>query len=381
MIPRVLHVIDHSGDGGAQVVVHDLISKLRDRFEFRVAILGKSGRFTKMYRALNVPVFVLKTWGGRWNPCAVVRLVNIIRQNKIDLVHTHLFKSNIVGTVAAKLVGVRTILHDHWGVYPETLKYHMPNQLTRRTYLEIYRRILKSSDRTLVLTEEDSRSYQKVYSCEPNKITVLPNSIELNAFSPDTWPGPPSIRENLGLSTDTALVLMIGRLEPEKDWFTFLRVAQYMHQQRESNCAFLVVGSGSEEQRLRNYVLTKKLERVFFLGYRSDIPQLLSQGDVFLSTSCFEPFGIVLLEAMAAGCPVVATRSGGAQSIVTDEVDGLLCDIGDVQGLSNQVRRLLSDQALRQRIAFRARQTVLQFYDLAQVSVRVAGLYEDVLRP
>jgi len=172
---------------------------------------------------------------------------------------------------------------------------------------------------------------------------------------------------------------MIARLEVEKDWLTFLQVARQVRAKMGPSCAFLIVGSGSEKQTLRNYLNTQNSHDIFFLGYRNDIPLLLRQADVFLLTSRFEPFGIVVLEAMAAGCPVVATRSGGPQTILTDEVDGLLGEIGDVYGLSARVLRLLNDEKLGQTLASNARRKVVHYYNANTVSARMASIYKETL--
>jgi glycosyltransferase involved in cell wall biosynthesis len=171
---------------------------------------------------------------------------------------------------------------------------------------------------------------------------------------------------------------MVGRLHPIKDWMTFLKVAKFVEERSGPSCAFLVVGSGPEEENLRGFVNDNGLKQVFFLGYRPDIPELLQEIDVLLLTSKRETFPVILLEAMASGCPVVATRSGGPESMITHETDGLLCDIQDAADLSEQLLRLLADRAFRERIALQARKTVLGSYDLDQVSLRLAALYEDV---
>ncbi len=377
---RVLHVIDHTGRGGAQVAIRHILYTLKNQFSFAIAVLGNSGLYSHAYETLGIPVYTLGRQGNRWNPSPVVGLINTIRRERFDLVHTHLLKANILGTVAASWTGSRTILQDHSGVYPQTLKYHVSNGLVRNSYLYAYRYALSQCDQVLVPTQEDIRSYLEFYSIDLHKITVSPYGVDFDEFSsPTKHQGGGSLHQELGLSAETDLVVMVGRLDPKKDWLTFLQVAHQVQQQSDQLCAFLIVGSGPEEQRLREYVHTHKLERVFFLSNRDDIPSLLHQADVYLLTSQRESFGIAVLEAMAAGCPVVVTRSGGPESIVTDRVNGLLAEVGDVQGLTNHVMQLLRDKALRQRLVHTARHTVLNHYSLENVATRTAKIYEEIL--
>ncbi len=378
---RVLHVIDHTDSGGAQVVVLNLLRALKDAFSFAVAVLGKSGQFSHEYKLLGIPLFTLGNGAGRWNPKPVTSLINTIRRGRFDLVHTHLFKSNILGTLAARWVGTNTILHDHSGVYPDTLKYYFSSALSIHSYIYAYRYALSQCDRVLVLTPEDVRSYLDIYSVDSDKTTLLPNAVDLTKFPLSTERRRGNcLRQELGLCAESTLVIMVGRLDPEKDWLTFLQVARQVQQQSDQSCGFLIVGSGQEEKRLREYVSAHRLEHVFFLGYRNDVPSLLQQADVFLLTSRYEPFGIVVLEAMAAGCPVVVIRSNGPESILTDGVDGLLAEVGDIHGLTNQVIQLLHDKALGQKLAYNARQTVLNRYSLETLATRIAGVYGEVLK-
>src|SRR2546425_8357643 len=233
MKQRILHVIDHTGSGGAQVVIHYLVRALKDRFSFAVAVLGEVGQFSDAYESLGIPVFTLGNRGGRWNPLPVVGLVGLIRRERFALVHTQLFKSHILGTIAAKWAGSRIILHDQSGVYPQDLlKYCFSNGLISRSYIYAYRYALNQCDRVLVLTSRDLRSYLKFYPLDPQKITVLPNAVDLNEFSPSAEQrGDRSLRQELGLSVNTRLIVMVARLHPMKDWLTFLQVAQQVRQQ------------------------------------------------------------------------------------------------------------------------------------------------------
>jgi glycosyltransferase involved in cell wall biosynthesis len=272
------------------------------------------------------------------------------------------------------------------GVYPKSLnkyQHYLPGPLMQQSYLLAYRCALLSSSAVIVLTEEMKKQYLKYFPVEEDKIRVLPNAIDLETFESKsvnhTKNARHSVRKELGLPSDTKIVSMVGRLDPEKDWLTFFRVASRVEENIDEPLAFLAVGSGSQETRLREYVRSRSLRRVFFLGYRNDVANLLFQSDVFLLTSRSEPFGIVILEAMAAACPVIATRSGGPESIITDGVTGLLGEVQDVQGLSAQVLRLLHDEKMRGKIISSARKSVEDNYTIDKVSNQMAVIYNKVI--
>jgi glycosyltransferase involved in cell wall biosynthesis len=379
---RILQVIDQTGPGGAQVVVENLIRTLRSDYGFGVAVLGASGHYSDAYEALGFPVYELGGRFARWNPFPLRRLAEIVQRERYELIHAHLFKSYILGTIAGMQTATKTILHEHWGVNSHSLKElpYFSNALLRHGYVSAYRYALNHCDRVIALTPQMSQSYADYYSIEPAKITVLPNAVAVSQFSePGTLPGAASIREEIGVPKETRLVLMVARLHPQKDWWTFLKVAEQVQKARAVPAAFLVVGSGSEESRLRDYASTRKLSNLYFLGHRSDVPRLLHQADLFLLTSRYEALPVAVLEAMAAGCPIVATRSGGPEYVVTDGVDGLLAEVGNVQHLVSHVMRLLDDDVLRQRLAQRGQQTVSDHYSLEAVSARMAEIYNEIL--
>ena len=116
-----------------------------------------------------------------------------------------------------------------------------------------------------------------------------------------------------------------------------------------------------------------------FLGYRQDVSNLLHNSDIFLLTSTHEPLGIVILEAMACGCPVVSTHSSGPAAIVEDGVDGLLAEVGDVQGLTNHIARLLRDEEFAHKLTRNARQKITDNYSLELFTSRIESIYGEML--
>ena len=382
--PRILQVIDHTCEGGAQVVVYQYLSWLKNDFSFTVVNLGKEGIFSEAYKQLGISVLELGRNYNRWNPYVFLRLRRVIKSLKSEIVHTHLLKSNLLGSYAAELTNRKFIIHDHMGVYPASLDlygHYLPPVLIQNIYIHAYRHLIRKCDQVILLNNGMLKSYQDCYDLIDSNIRVLPNAIDVQAFCPQSRKNQKSsIREELSMPANTRIVIMIARLEPEKDWITFLEVSKEFRDAYEPPVAFLIVGAGSEENHLKEYAHENGLRHVFFLGYRDDIPNLLNQSDIFLLTSSREPFGIVVVEAMAAGCPVVATRSGGPEFIIEDGETGLLTDVGDVRGLVLSIQRILEDYDLKVKLSRNARKTVEKYYSIENITLELTKIYNQVLR-
>ena len=154
----------------------------------------------------------------------------------------------------------------------------------------------------------------------------------------------------------------IAAIAPHKDYFTFVRTAEILLSDGLSAKFQIIGGDGGEEVAVRNMIAEKKLTAsIEMMGFRNDVPQLLSQMSLLLFTSKTEGLGTSLLDAMAAGVSIVATRTGGIPEMIEHEVTGLLAPVGDADELAKQVRRMLSDTALRENILANAKEKVKQF--------------------
>ena len=372
--PRILHVIDNTVSGGAQSQLESIIQGLRGEYSFSVAVLGRSGKYSDIYRSLGVEVHQINKGDSRSNVTSFPALMKFIRREKPDLIHAHLFKSMIFSALAAKLANIKCILHDHSGLDADSLKFYFPNFVSRCLYSLAFRLAVRSSVRLLVLTPGIRDGYIRYFHAREDMVNVLPNSIDRERFH-TIEPG--SLRTELGLAHDCKMIVMVGRLAPEKDWPTFLEIARMFPD--PARYAFIAVGSGGLEKNLLKFVHGNDLKNVHFLGERQDVPSILKEGDAFLLTSRFEAFGNVILEAMAADCPVIATRTAGPASIIQPESNGLLVEVGDVDGFVTCIERVLSDASLSARLVCNANVSLKQF-DLPVVSKRLTEIYTQVLQ-
>jgi glycogen synthase len=211
-------------------------------------------------------------------------------------------------------------------------------------------------------------------------LAVVPHGVDVKTFHPQA--ARDDLRARYGVGRQERLVLTVQRLYPRKGVGTFLEAAALVARQ-VPDTRFLVVGDGPERPRLERQAASLGLDgRVRFTGTvpGADLPSLYASADVFAFHTLHEGFGIVLLEALASGCPVVTTAAGGTLDIVRPGETGLLVAPGDAPALAGAVVRLLRDRALAAQLRARGRQVVESEFDWDHVSGRYLEIFETVAR-
>ena len=298
----------------------------------------------------------------------------IFDQSRPELVHIntgHLLDS----ALAAAHAGIPVLWHIHSPFEVDFSRYSsFMNE-------EGYAWMLSRLGSGVVAVSEDIRDSLAAH-VPAERLFVVHNGVDVADLERRSCLGG-DIRSELGLPAEARLVIGIGRISAQKDFATFARVAECVAMTHR-DVYFLIVGppeSREHSDELVRQIASSRLEgRVFALGPRSDVPSLLRQSDLFLSTAIFEGHPLTTLEAMALRKPVVAMACVGLRECVTDGVDGLLAPLGDVECTAKAVARVLNDNDLHRRLREAARETVetrfssrifaTQFLDAAQAIVR-----------
>lgn len=304
---------------------------------------------------------------------ALLKLHRLIRRGKFDLVHTHTSKAGILGRVAARLAGVPRIVHTPHG---HIFTGYYGRALTR-LFILLERWAATFTDRIIALTDQEIRDHLERGIGRPEQFVSIPSGIEVDAL--DRAPGQvEAVRAALGLAPDARLIGSVGRLEPVKG-HRFLLDALRDLAPRFPDLHLALVGDGELLPELRAQAGRSGLaDRVLFLGWRNDVPRLLPAFHLFVLPSENEGMGRALVEAMAAGLPIVASRAGGVPEVLGEGEAGLLVEAANAPALAQAIETLLRDRALGARLGEAARKRAHR-YSVATMLREIEALYRGLL--
>jgi glycosyltransferase involved in cell wall biosynthesis len=257
---------------------------------------------------------------------------------KPTIVHTHTSKAGILGRLAAKLTGVPFIVHTtHGHVF-----YGHFSFLTTRFFLGLEKVFASLTKRMIALTDGEKNDYLKYKICQKQKIVTIHSGVDIGKFL-NTKVNPEVKKKTLGIHPDRPVVGTVGWLLPIKGPRILLNAMKRIWRDH-TDVELVFVGKGELEKRLKkDAIYTGVSDKVKFLGWRNDIHEIMPIFDVFALPSLNEGMGRVLVEAMAASKPIVASHTGGIPDLVKHELNGLLVTPGNEHELAAAIDRLLKD--------------------------------------
>lgn len=309
------------------------------------------------------------------------RLLGQLRRHfqmrKPTVVHSHGHKVNWYATVAARLAHVpHAIVTIHGAkVMTASSHYGLPRTWLYRIHEQVVNRL---SDHLLLVSEAVKSAILARRAGNPAKMTVLYNGIDLERFD-QAQPLQQTLREELSIPEQARIVGNVGSLVPIKNHQCLLRAARHIIDQM-SETHFVIAGAGNLQEELKELAGKWKMgDQVHFLGFREDIPQLLSQFDIFAFPSFSEGFGLAVVESMAARLPVVATRAPALEEIMVDGETGYLVPLDDDQALAQRILELLRDEQLRKRMGEAGRRRVETAFSREVMVQNTIQLYRRIV--
>lgn len=347
---KVLFAINCLNIGGApSVVVNQLKGLDKNKFEPYLLTLypSKAANFLgevntflpagqqRHFKLKNRSIFDLKTL---W------QIYRFLRQERFDIVYTHLFLTNLIVRALAVLAGVKTIVSFEHSIYPDKSRWQIMADWI----------LARFTDLIIVPTPTVSEFTSKQEKIDFSKFRVLSNPVVIpkrEAVNRD------KLKELAQVMDDSRVVLTIGRFSVDKDHPTLLKAAELVHQSFPS-ATFLIVGHGPGENKLRDQIKDLNLSSfVRLLPYPDLAKNFLYLADIFVLSSVREGQPVVLLEAMAAGLPVVATNVGGVKEVVVEGQTGFIVPSQDPTSLALRIGDLLKNKEVRENMSKQALKT------------------------
>jgi glycosyltransferase involved in cell wall biosynthesis len=352
---HVLEVIGNAIVGGMETWVERFIERMpRERYRF-TALCPFESPYTDRLRALDVEVLVSPMPDDP--PWSTIQLAAaLVSAGSIDLLHAHMPKAHLLAGIVGRLTGkpVLTTIH--------------ARQLSMMD-LEVHR----ASGSHMSVVCRQAYFHALGLGVSAGQLSFESNGVDTQAFQPRPRAAG-GLRDELGIPADAPLLGFVGRLSPEKGPTVFVRAALLLHS-RVPEVHFVMVGDGPLEPELRALAERFGLAgRLHFAGLRRDMAAVYSELDVVVSSSNSEAMPLALMEAMACGLPIVATRVGGVPDLVEHGETGWLVGPGEFDDIAGRCAALADDAALRRRMGERARQRVVERFDLGECVRRMDQL-------
>ncbi len=366
---RILHFIGGGEVGGAEELLLTLMKLLDQDYYEAYLICLCQGPFAELAAEYGFQTAVIPM-KHKFDLSTIKPIRQYLLENKIDLVHTHGVRANLVARTAAKKEGLPVVTtfhsvlrYDYDSIFKALLAKYITTATNRHTdkFIAISRAIKKE---ILEMGVPDDR------------ITVIHNGLDTSKYTEIR--DPQETKRELGLDPDKYTVAMIARLHPVKGHQYFLQAAREILNQG-IDAQFLIIGEGIYRENIKHWIEELSLdEAVIMPGYYSPIENIYGVCDVLCVPSLMEGLGMVVLEAMYFNVPVVASNVGGIQEIIENRINGLLVEPRDARGLADAVISIWENKDLAEKFKERSQETLKEF-SLEKMAHHIEETYRSLL--
>jgi glycosyltransferase involved in cell wall biosynthesis len=306
---------------------------------------------------------------------ALIKLIRLINIEKPDIVHTHTAKAGTLGRIAAKLTGVPVIIHTfHGHVFHSYFGF-----FKSKFFLWLERLLAKFTNVIITVGEQQRREIIQYKVAEQEKVVSIPLGLDLKPFV-NTKTDPNLLRRELSLPRQTLLVGIVARLVPIKNHLCFLESARLILQNFD-NVRFLIIGDGELRTYLEQKTRDLGLEsRVIFMGFQHDLVKIYASLDIVTLSSFNEGLPVALIEAMAAGKPVISTNVGGVGDLILDGDNGLLVPSNDPAALAEAILYLLRNPERRKMMGGAGKKKAYPLFDKNRLLGDIDKLYRKLTK-
>lgn len=320
----------------------------------------------KRYQDMGLPSHMIKLQ-GRFDLRVINKLISLIQEQKIDIIHTHGYKSDILGLIAGKIAGIKTIATPHGFENSPNLKL--------RTYIRLGCMSLRFFDRVSPLSEELYADMRRINIAE-NKIRLINNGVDLTEVDAELQSAP----IKLAYDENEKIIGYVGQIAYRKNIADMIKTFDLLYKEH-NNIRLLIIGDGDRKEELENLVKSlPSAAKIEFLGYRKDRLKLVRAMHMFCMTSSLEGIPRCMMEAMALGVPVSAFKISGVDKLIIQGQTGLMAKYQDIHGLKECWKKLLFEERYAQTLAAAGRNHILNNFSAKRMADEYTELYEEMIR-
>lgn len=380
---KVLILVTQSEWGGAQKYVFDLAKNLRNDFDITVGVgplchsdseARGNGELIEKLKTASIKVKIFKNLVRQISPIkdlvCFFQLIKFICQNKFDVVHTNSSKAEILGNIAAKIARVKTVVFTAHGFV-----YNEPMSKIKRTFFLFLEKLANLfSDKVICVSEFDRQTAIKAKICKIEKLVTIHNGLDFDEFNRIFFSSHDK-RAELGLTVQNFVIGTVANFYTTKG-LKYLIVAAEAVVKKFPNTRFIIVGDGELRFEIEKQIKDLNLQdKIILTGFQKDIHSYLKTFDLFVLSSVKEGLPFCLLEASAAGLPIVATKVGGIPEIVESEKSGLLVEPAKPQLLADAIVKIMKNENLICKYGQFGMNNIKNKFDLKNNLKRIREIY------
>jgi len=393
-MPRVLRILNRLIIGGPALNATYLTRYMAPEWETMLVIGGKDDHeqdATHLTERLGIEPVVVPEMKRAISPgqdrAAYKQVKALIKDFRPDVVHTHAAKSGAIGRLAAVACKVPVVVHTFHGHVFHS--YFGPAKT--RAFIEIERYLARRSSGIIAISDIQKRELSADYRIAPaEKIEVIPLGLDLNRFAENGAEKRARFRERFGLRNEEIAIGIIGRVVPVKNHALFVEAAARVRAQTRAPLRFVVIGDGDARPEMEAAFAAAGIDYTYFpdnprpaqaicTSWQTEVDEVLAGLDIVALSSHNEGTPVSLIEAQAAGRPVVSTAVGGVADAVPDGQSGYVVQPGDAAAFADGLLALVADAALRTRMGMAGREYVMQRYSYQRLVRDMDGYYRRLL--
>lgn len=373
---KVCHIITKLELGGAQRNTLFTVQNL-DRDKYDAFLIAGAGGILDSEAENNIKIYNVRSLIRRISPLsdfkALISVYRILKLEKPDVVHTHSSKAGIIGRIAAKLAGIKVIIHTIHGFgFNDTQPFYI-----KYLYIYLEKFCALFTDMLVAVAKEDIAKGLSKGIGKPRKYALIRSGIDTKYyknFTPD-----PEFRKSLGLEPEITGVLSIGPFKHQKNLKDYILAADIVCKETDK-ALFFIAGDGNQRKELEDLILSLGLQnKVILLGWRKDVAELLYASDIFVLTSLWEGLPRAAVEAMCCSKPVVANAVDGVKELVTDGKNGFKTKPYDYKDTAAKILYLINNKEERILMGKSAKESIGEEFDIYHMVKQQEELYDSLL--